>query len=189
MTEKDASLGRSLRDLFISRRSIRRYLPDPVEKEKILSCLEAARIAPSAENSQPWRFIIVDDPAVKDDLGKKAFSGIYSMCKFAAEAPVLVVILAKPHFVANQLGKAVQGTQFYLLDIGISGEHFVLQAEELGLATCWIGWFNARKTRKILKIPRTHKVVAMISVGYAASRPTAETKRKPLEEIVRFNGF
>jgi len=173
--------------LLRSRRSIRRFLPDAVEKEKILACLEAARMAPSAENAQPWRFLVVDEPALKEVLGREAFSSIYAMTKFAAQAPVLVVVLAKLDLLAHRLGRAVQGTKFYLIDIGIAGEHFVLQAEELGLATCWIGWFNARKVRKILKVPSSYKIVAMLAVGYAASRPPAETKRKSLDEIAWWN--
>jgi nitroreductase len=170
-----------------SRRSIRRFLPDAVEKEKILACLDAARLAPSAHNAQPWRFVVVDDPSIREILARGAFSGLYAMTKFAVQAPVLVVILAKPDLVAHRMGGTLLGTRFHLVDIGIAGEHFVLQAEELGLATCWIGWFNARKTRKILKIPSSYKIGAILAVGYAVSRPPAETKRKGLEEIAWFN--
>jgi nitroreductase len=173
--------------LMRSRRSIRRFLPDPVEKEKIMVCLEAARIAPSAENAQPSRFLIVDDPELKSELAREAFSGIYSMTKFAAQAPVLVVVLARLDILVHKVGRRLQGTQFFLVDIGIAGEHFVLRAEEMGLSTCWIGWFNVRRTRKLLRIPRKYKIVCLFAVGYAASRPPAETKRKPLEEIAWFN--
>lgn len=173
--------------LVRSRRSIRRYLPDPVDRDKILTCLEAARLAPSADNVQPWRFLVVDDPELKERLGRAAFSGVYRISKFSAQAPVLVVLLARPDLFANHIGKWIQGTQFYLLDMGIAGEHFVLQAEELGLSTCWIGWFNARGVRKVLDIPKKFKPVAMMPLGYAASRPSKETKRKPLEDIAWFN--
>jgi nitroreductase len=174
--------------LIRSRRSIRRFLPDPVDREKILSCLEAARLAPSAENAQPWRFLVVDDPGLKEKLAGEAFSGIYGMTKFAARAPVLVVVLASLDFLlAYRLGRRIQGTQFYLIDIGIAGEHFFLKAEEQGLATCWIGWFNTRRVRKVLRIPRKYKIVALFPLGYAASRPPSETKRKPMEEIAWFN--
>jgi nitroreductase len=173
--------------LIRSRRSIRRFLPDPVDREKILSCLEAARFAPSAENAQPWRFLVVDDPELKAKLAGEAFSGIYRMTKFAAQAPVLVVVLASLDFLADRLGRHFQGTHFYLVDIGISGEHFVLKAEELGLATCWVGWFNGRRVRKVLRIPRKYKIVALFPLGYAASRPPSGTKRNALEDIAWFN--
>jgi nitroreductase len=170
-------------DLVRSRRSIRRFLPGPVESDKLEACLEAARLAPSAHNAQPWRFLVVDDPGLKDELGRAAFSGIYGMSRFAAQAPVIVVILARKDLVAHHLGRQIQKTAFHLIDIGIAGEHFILQAEELGLSTCWMGWFSPRKARRVLKVPRKYKIVAFVPVGYAASRPPRETVRLPLAEI------
>jgi nitroreductase len=175
--------------LVWSRRSVRRYLEIPVEREKILACLEAARLAPSAENVQPWRFLVVDDPGIKARLALEAFSGIYSFSRFAARAPVLIVILARPDILANRLGKQVQKVTFYLIDVGIAGAHLALQAEELGLGSCWIGWFNARRTRRFFRIPRQYKVVSLMALGYHESKPAGEKKRKPLAEIAWFNRF
>lgn len=174
-------------ELVKNRRSIRRYLEKPVEREKIRVCLEAARLAPSAENVQPWRFLVVDEPEVKARFAAEAFSGIYNFSRFAAKAPVLIIILARPDFVANRLGKQIQGVAFYLIDVGIAGEHLVLQAEEMGLGTCWIGWFSQRKTRRLFRIPRKYKIVCLLAMGYPASRPTREKKRRPLDEIAWFN--
>jgi nitroreductase len=177
----------SFQRILANRRSIRRFLPTPVEPEKLRACLEAARISPSAHNVQPWRFIVVDDPGLKDRLAEAAFSGIYSASKFAASAPVLLVLLARPGKALVRLGSMIQGVPYYLLDIGIAGEHVVLQAEELGLATCWMGWFDYRKVRKVLEIPRSFKLVAMMPVGYAEKRPQREPPRKTYEDIVSFN--
>lgn len=173
--------------LVRKRRSIRKYLEKPVEREKVLICLEAARMAPSADHVQPWRFLIVDDPEVKKNFSDKVFSGIYSSSKFARKAPVIIVMLAKLDVVANRIGKQIQGIHFYFIDMGISGEHIVLQAEELGLGTCWIGWFSTKKTRKLLNIPRKYKIVSLMSMGYYEKRPSKEKKRKTLDEIVWFN--
>lgn len=173
--------------ILAGRRSIRRYLPTPVEPEKLRACLEAARIAPSAHNVQPWRFIVVDEPALKDRLAAAAFSGIYGASKFAARAPVLLVLLARPGTAVARLGSMIQGVPYYLLDIGIAGEHLVLQAEELGLASCWMGWFDYRKARKALDIPRTFKLVALMPLGYAEKRPQREPPRRAFEAIVSFN--
>ena len=175
--------------LVRQRRSIRRYLPAPVEKEKLEACLDAARLAPSAHNVQPWRFLVIDDPAVKERFAETVFAGIYKMTRFAAQAPVLVLMMAELDVLANRLGRQVQGVNYYLIDLGIAGEHFVLQAEELGLSTCWIGWFNIRKARRFFKIPRKYKIAALFSLGYAASRPPREGVRKTLDEIVRRNSF
>jgi len=173
--------------ILSGRRSIRRFLPMPVEPEKLRACLEAARIAPSAHNEQPWRFIVVDDPALKERLAAEAFSGLYSGSKFAAQAPVILVLLAKPGKIVARVGSRIQGVPYDLLDMGIAGEHVALQAEELGLATCWMGWFNYRRARKALAIPRGLKLVALMPLGYAASRPRREPPRKTYDDIVSYN--
>ncbi len=188
MTEEAPAVqGTPLQRILRGRRSIRRYLPTPVEPEKLRACLEAARIGPSAHNAQPWRFIVVDDPPLKDRLAAEAFSGIYSSSMFAAKAPVILVLLARPGNAMVRLGSKIQGVPYYLIDIGIAGEHVVLQAEELGLATCWMGWFDYRKARKVLGISGSFKLVAMMPLGYAEKRPTREPPRKTFEEIAAFN--
>lgn len=173
--------------LVRNRRSIRKYLEKSVEREKVLICLEAARMAPSADHVQPWRFLVIDNPEVKKNFSDEVFSGIYSSSKFAGKAPVIIVMLAKLDVIANRIGKQIQGIHFYFIDMGIAGEHIVLQAEELGLGTCWIGWFSTKKTRKLLNIPRKYKIVSLMSMGYYEERPSKEKKRKTLDEIVWFN--
>lgn len=187
MIEKKQESKNPFQQLVKGRRSIRRYLERPVEREKILTCIEAARLAPSADNVQPWRFLIIDDPDLKAQFAKKVFSGIYFITKFAAKAPVIIVILAKLDIIANRIGKQIQNIHYYYIDSGIAGEHIVLQAEELGLGTCWIGWFNPRKARKFLKIPRKYKIVSLMAMGYYEKKPSGEKKRKKLEEIAWFN--
>jgi nitroreductase len=176
-----------LQKIFKGRRSIRRYLETPVEPEKLRACLEAARIAPSANNAQPWRFIVVDDPALKARLTGACFTGIYSGSKFAAKAPVILVLAAKLELVAHHLGARFQKVPYFLVDMGIAGEHVALQAEELGLATCWMGWFDYRRARKVLGLPKKFKIVAMMPIGYAETRPQREPPRKAFEEMAFFN--
>lgn len=185
MTREEGTSG--FRQLVTNRRSVRRYSDRPVEREKVLACLEAARLAPSADNVQPWRFLVLDDTELKERFSKEAFSGIYTKTRFAAKAPILILLLARLDIVANRIGKQIQGIHFYYIDVGIAGEHIVLQAEELGLGTCWIGWFNTRRARKIAKIPKKYKIVSLLSMGYPESKPASEKKRKTLSEIVWFN--
>ncbi len=174
-------------ELVEKRRSVRRYLDRPLEREQILACLEAARLAPSADNVQPWRFLVVDDPKLKDRFAAEVFSGIYTISRFAARAPVLILVLGRLDLVANRLARGIQGVPFYLIDIGIAGEHLVLQAEELGLGACWIGWFNIRRARRFFQIPRKYKIVCLLSLGYPETRPKGEKKRKSLQDIAWFN--
>ncbi len=178
-----------LQKLIQGRRSVRTYLDRPVEREKIMACIEAGRLAPSAQNVQPWRFIVIDDPQIKDGFCQTAFSGVYSATRFAAAAPAIVAIAARKDLVANILGRSIQGTSWYLIDIGIAGEHVVLQAQELGLSTCWIGWFNAKKAGSFLGLPSSYKVSILLSIGYSSGSPASSQKRKPLEEILWFNRY
>jgi len=175
-----------LQQIIASRRSIRKYQARPVEREKILTCVEALRLAPSAENLQPWRLVVLDDPERIQQFGAEAFSGIYRPTRWALAAPVFVVLFAQIDFLVNRLGSWVQGNQFYLLDLGIAGEHLVLQAEALGLGTCWIGWFDAKKTRKFFDLPVNYRAVALISLGYPA-QTRGPRKLLDLNKMVSFN--
>jgi nitroreductase len=174
-------------DIVKTRFSVRKYLDKPVEREKLLQCLEAARLAPSACNAQPWRFIVVDDPGLRKKFADEVFDGLFSM-KFATEAPVLVAIVTDQHSVASRAGGTVRRVNFSLLDLGIAGEHFVLQAAELGLGTCWIGWFNERAARGILGIPGGNRIACLLSVGYPADEQTGRFhRRKTIEEMSASN--
>lgn len=174
-------------ELVKKRKSVRSYSTKPVSKEIIERCLEAARLAPSACNSQPWSFIIIDDEKLKNELAKKAFSGIYSMNSFANQAPVLVVVITERSTYIASLGGLFRGVQYNLVDIGIAGEHFVLQAEDEGLGTCWLGWFNEKAVKKVLTIPKHKKIDIIISMGYPQTEESRERKRKKLDEIRRYN--
>lgn len=176
-----------LMDIIKQRKSVRKYLDKPVEREKIIRCVEAARLAPSADNVQPWRFIVIDQPDLKLEFCNAVCSGIYRPTYFIRNAPVIIVVLAKLDIIANRIGKQIQGTSFYLLDLGIACEHLVLQAQELGIGTCWIGWFNAKRAKKVLHIPWKYKVISLIAMGYPAEGGTKNKKDIPLKEILFFN--
>ncbi|MDD5655695.1 MAG: nitroreductase family protein [Elusimicrobia bacterium] len=174
--------------LAARRRSIRVFSARPVEREKIRLCLEAARLAPSACNAQPWKFVVVDDAAAKIRLAEAVFSGTYAINRHAAAAPVLVAVVSQRGSALAWLGNQVQGTVFRLVDIGIACEHFVLQAEELGLGTCWLGWFDAKAAARELGVPGGMRVEMLISLGYPAESP-APRPRKPLERMSSFNRY
>lgn len=167
--------------LAAARRSIRKYKASPVEREKLDLCLEAARLAPSACNAQPYRFIVIDEPALKEKFCAAAFSGVYSACKFAAAAPALVAVVADTGKVTAWLGNQVQGTDFRLVDVGIAAEHFVLAAAEQGLGTCWLGWFGAKAGAKALGLPSGKKIEVLLSVGYPDEAPAARPRKKTAE--------
>jgi nitroreductase len=174
--------------LAAARRSIRAFQDRPVEREKLALCLEAARLAPSACNAQPWKFVVVDEPALRKRLADAVFSGAYAMNKHAAAAPVLVAVVSQRGSALAWLGNQVQGTVFRLVDVGISCEHFVLQAAELGLGTCWLGWFDMKAAGRLLGVPRGLRVEMLISVGYPAEEPKPRPRRG-LAEMSSFNSY
>jgi nitroreductase len=182
-------LKNSFLQLVQSRRSIRKFKNIPIERDKIVTCIEAARLAPSAENVQPWRFIVLDEPETITSFSEQAFSGIYRFTRWAARAPVIIAICAQLDVLANRLGKQIQGTHYYLIDIGIAGEHLVLQAREFGIGSCWIGWFDAKKVKKFLAIPGSWKVVQLLALGYPEENLPAQRTKKSLKEILYFNQY
>ena len=173
-------------DSIKTRKSHRRFSDRQVDRKDILTCIRAAAMAPSAENSQPWRFLVVDEPHIKTEIGKKALNGIYRPTRWALGAPVLVAIFAELDVLANRLGKQLTGIHYYLIDIGIAGEHLVLQAQALGLQTCWIGWFHPKGLAKALHTPRSWRPGAVIALGDSAQNP-GQRKRKAINEICFFN--
>ncbi len=111
-------------------------MPDSVPREAIERCLEAARLAPSASNSQSWRFIVVENTELKNKLTETAFSGIYFISAFAKTAPVLIAAVREPSGYLARMGGFFRGLQYNLIDIGIACEHLILQATAEGLGTC-----------------------------------------------------
>jgi nitroreductase len=141
-------------------------------------------------NSQPWRFIVVDDQAARESLCEAAFGGLVKANTFARTAPVLIAVVEEQTSMMLRAGNLLRGLKFYLIDIGIAAEHFVLQADELGLGTCWLGLFYEKKVKTALGIPRNRKVVALLTLGYFDERlAKQEHKRKTLEEMSSFNGW
>ena len=179
----------SFTDLVLKRRSVRRFSDKPVKREDILACLEAARLAPSACNSQPWKFIVVDDPGKRARLAGRIFSGLYSMNEFAKNAPVIIAVVSEKMKFLAAVGAQVRKTEYYLTDIGIAGEHFVLRARELGLGTCWIGWFDEKALKEELGVPKDRKVDVVIALGYPAEDQVVPKNRKSLAEIGAFNRY
>ena len=171
------------------RYSVRKYASDTVEREKLERCLEAARMAPSACNAQPWKFIVVDDPTLKEQVSRAAKHLSFGFNNFVDEAPVMIVMVLEPANVSSEFGSKVKRKHYPLIDIGIAAEHFCLQATEEGLGTCLLGWLNEKMVKKDLNIPARRRVPLMISVGYPATDKQKSKKRKALDKIVSYNAY
>ena len=170
-----------------TRRSIRKYLNKPVEDEKILQIIESARIAPSGSNTQPWHFIIVKSDDMREKLAKASHDQ-----KWMNAAPVFIVCVAD---IRSRIKEDVEldldensphpELKLIIRDATIAIEHIVLEAESLGLGTCWVAWFNQEDIRPILNIPSDKYVVGIIPVGYPDETPNPRP-RKSLKDIIHY---
>jgi nitroreductase len=180
----------NFQELINQRQSVRKYQSKPVEIEKLEKLIEAVHIAPSACNSQPWKLIIVNEPDLKNEVANATISKAISFNKFALEAPVIAVFVMEKAKLVAQIGGRIKNREYPEYDIGIAAEHFCLQATELGLGTCMIGWFDQKKIQKLLNIPRNRKIGLLITLGYAPEDYKMRKKiRKPLNEIYGFNSY
>lgn len=177
-------------NLINLRQSVRKYTSKPVERGVILKLIEAVHLAPSACNSQPWKIIVVDDPALREKVANATFNAAVSFNRFTLQAPVIIVLVIEKAKLIAQIGGAVKDMEYPQIDIGIAAEHFCLQAAELGLGTCMIGWFNEKKIRELLKIPDKKRIGLLISLGYPPEDYKHRLKtRKPVNEIFSFNQY
>lgn len=172
------------------RQSVRKYTDKPVEPEKLQRCLEAARLAPSASNSQPWKFVVVNDPELVQQVARATIGPLSSFNNFVPEAPVIVAIVIEKMKLFTKVGAYVKDREYPLIDIGISAGHFCLQAAEEGLGTCMLGWFDEETVKKLLIIPKDKRIGMLITVGYAPERYKLRQKiRRNPEETISFNTY
>jgi nitroreductase len=176
-------------ELIKKRQSVRGYKDIPVESEKIERCIQASHLAPSACNAQPWKFIVVNDTSLKNQIADSTTTKMMSMNHFTKQAPVhIVVVMENPNF-TSAIGSVIRDKPFTLIDVGIASIQFCLQATVEGLGTCMLGWFNEKKVKKLLNIPSSKRAVLIITVGYPSSDEIREKRRKPFDEIVSYNSY
>ncbi|MBW4829291.1 MAG: nitroreductase family protein [Clostridiaceae bacterium] len=160
------------------RRSIRKYSSKPVEEEKLLKVLEAARLSPSAKNLQEWRFIVVKDSKLREKLTNEAIKQ-----PFVGEAPIILVCCG-----TEASGVMKCGQPRYTVDLSIATAYMILEAYEQGLGTCWLGSFDETKVKDILDIPEDVRVVSITPLGYPSESPS-QRPRKELNEIVSYDKY
>jgi len=170
-------------ELVAARFSCRAYRSDPVACEMVEQILEAARLAPSACNRQPWRFAVATDEELRTRLLEEGTLPGLGMT-WATQAPVILVLGIKKSFITHQVAPLLSKVEYPLLDLGIAGEHAVLQATELGLGTCWIGWIRPKEVRRIVGWPVDIMPQAMLTVGWPVLHPECPSPRLSLDAIV-----
>jgi len=162
-------------ELIARRYSVRAYKPDPVEEDKLQRVLEAACIAPTAANRQPFRLIVIHTQGRREDLGR-----LYHRDWFA-QAPIVIGICAIP----AEAWSRSDGKRYADVDATIAMDHLILAATNEGLGTCWIGAFDPAAARQVLGLPDDVEPIAFTPLGYPADQPQ-ERKRKALSDLVRY---
>lgn len=169
-----------LMEAIRTRRSVRRYKPTPVPESTLKEVLNAARLAPSADNAQPWRIIVVMDEQTKTKLAS-ACNGQ----KFIAQAPIVLIACGIPDEAFPTVGGYMSS---HVIDVSIALDHLTLVAHALGLGTCWIASFKEDKVRELVGVPEDVRVVALTPLGYPDETPE-RTTRKNLEELVVYERY
>ena len=162
-------------ELIKKRYSVRAYKTDPVEDEKLLQVLDAARLAPTAANRQPLQFIVIHTAGREAELKR-----IYGKDWFS-QAPVVVCACSLP----SQAWSRMDNKNYNQVDAAIAMDHLILAAADLGLGTCWIAAFDPTVAREILQLPEGVEPIAFTPLGSPADQPK-EKKRKTLSELVRY---
>lgn len=180
--------GSDLLELIHFRQSDRNYLEKTIEKDKLDRIINAARLAPSACNAQPWKFIVIDNVELKNKIADCTSTKILGMNHFTKQAPVHIAIIEENANFTSNAGSMIKGKHFPLIDIGIAAEHICLQAAAEGLGSCMLGWFDESKVKKLLNIPKSKRVPLIITIGYPAGE-TREKRRKDLNDIVKYNAY
>ena len=174
-------------ELVISRQSDRAYDKErEVEPEKLERILEAARMAPSACNAQPWRFVVITDKELAIKIGK-ATAGL-GMNKFAKDAPVHILVIEESANISSKLGGKVKDKHFPLIDLGIATAHITLAAESEGLGSCILGWFDEKEIKKLTGIPASKRLLLDITIGYPGKEKRKKI-RKSKEKVISYNKY
>ena len=170
-------------DIALNRQSCRNYdETKAVENEKLLAILESARLSPSACNGQPYKITVCKGSVAKKVAAETTGMG---MNKFAAQAPVMIVISEEDYVKTAALGAKIKGNDYRSIDIGIVAAYITAEATAQGLSTCILGWFDDKKIREICNLNKPVRLV--ITLGYANENDTLRAKkRKSAEELISF---
>lgn len=167
-------------EVIRERKSVRKYKPDPISDEVLNRILEAGRIAPSAKNIQPWHFIVIKNPEIKEQVAEASRGQ-----RFMAQAPIILCGCALEDIAWGSMGGYMSS---FAVDLAIGMDHMILAAANEGLGTCWIGAFDEKDVKKILNVPDNVRIVALTPIGYPAEEPR-DRGRKLLKEIVSYDKY
>ena len=174
-----------LKELFLTRQSCRNYAKKPVEREKIEKIMEQVRLAPSACNSQPWKFVVVNESENTDKV--RHATQLMGVNKFTDNCGTFIVVVEEEAKLLARVAQKFKNQEFAGNDIGLAVGYMILSATELGLSTCILGWFNEKEIKEVLWIEQEKRVRLVVALGYASEDDKIREKaRKPIDKIVEY---
>jgi len=181
------ALNMTFFELMLKRESCRDFADRPVEPEKLKACMEAALVAPSACNSQPWRYILVTEPELVSALAKCFQDPPLPINTFTSGAKAFAIVCEGRASLIARAGGKVKDQKYALMDLGMSVMQMCLSASDQGLGTCILGWMHEDRVKKLLGVPADVRVRLGIAVGYPKNETPRPKKRRSYELSVCLN--
>lgn len=178
---------KSFLQLAAQRQSDRAFVPGKkIEREVLKRIIEAARLAPSACNGQPWHFTVITDDELLPKVGKATSS--LGMNRFVKDASALVLITHEPTNITSKLGSGIKDKDFPMMDLGIASAYMTLAAEDEGIGSCILGWFDEKAIKELVNIPSKRRLMLIVALGYAAKEKRKKI-RKEWDKVVSFEKY
>lgn len=178
---------KSFLELAQARQSDRAYETGrPIEREVLDRILEAGRLAPSACNGQPWHFTVVTEPELLHEVAKATSS--LGLNRFVKDSAALVLITLEPTNITSKLGCGIKDKDFPIMDLGIAASYITLAAEDEGVGSCILGWFNEKRIKELVSIPPKKRLMLIVSLGYTIKAKRRKI-RKEFDNIVSFEKY
>ena len=178
---------KSFLELAQARQSDRAYeAGKPIAREVLDRILEAGRLAPSACNGQPWHFTVVTEPVMLHDVAKATSS--IGLNRFVKDSAALILITLEPTNITSRLGCNIKDKDFPIMDLGIAASYITLAAEDEGVGSCILGWFDEKKIKELVGIPQNRRLMLIISFGYT-SKPKRKKVRKEFDKVVSYEKY
>lgn len=175
--------------LVYKRESVRKYTDQKIDRDDLELCVRAGQLAPSACNSQPWTFVIVDDESLVQQVAQATFNPVIKFNKFTPGAVAFVVVVMEKTNISSWAGSITSNLEYNFIDLGIATQSLCLQAADIGVGTCMLGYFDQKKIKKLLDIEKGKRVGLVVAMGYSQHEDSRQKQRKAFDETCKYNSY